>query len=85
MLSTMGDVVVEAAFLEHGWWIQFHENKVDLWIGEDLLLDRRMFTGLDQCQGHVLKILLCSSKTKYFFILIEAEHCEGGMKFKLKK
>ena len=76
---------MEAVFLEHGWWIQFHENKVDLWIGKDLLLDGRMFTELGQCQRHVLKILPCFSKTKHFFILIEAEHCEGGMKFKLKK
>ena len=68
-----------------GWWIQFHENKVDLWIGEDLLMDGRMFTGLGQCQGHVLKIVSCSSKRKHFFILIEAEHSELGMKFKLKK
>ena len=58
---------MEAAFLEHEWWIQFHENKVDLWIGEDLLMEGRMFTGLDQCQGHVLKIVPCASKTKHFF------------------
>ena len=85
MFYTMGDVAVEAVLLEHGWWIQFHENKVDLWIGEDLLMKRRMFTRLDQCQGHVLKIVPCSSKIKHFFILIEAEHCKVGMKFKLKK
>ena len=40
---------MEAAFLEHGWWIQFHENKVDLWIGEDLLMEGQMFTRLGQC------------------------------------
>ena len=73
----MGDLGVEVAFLEHGWWIQFHVNKVDLWIREDLLMDGRMFTGLGQCQGHVLKIVPCSSKTKHFFIVIEAEHSEG--------
>ena len=33
----------------------------------------------------MLKIVPCSLKTKHFFILIEAEHCEVGMKFKLKK
>ena len=76
---------MEDAFLEHRWWILLHENKVDLWIGEDLLMEGRMFTGLDQCQGHVLKIVPCSSKTRHFFILIEADHCEAGMKFKLKK
>ena len=76
---------MEAAFLEHRWWIQFIENKVDLWIGEDLLMDGRMFAGLGQCQGHVLKIVPYSSKTKYFFILIEVEHSKLGMKFKLKK
>ena len=37
---------MEAAFLEHGWWIQYYENKVDLWIGEDQLMEGRMFTGL---------------------------------------
>ena len=37
---------MEAAFLEHGWWIQVKEKKVDLWIGEDLLMEGRMFTGL---------------------------------------
>ena len=76
---------MEATFLEHRWWIQYHENKVDLWIGEDLLMEGRMFTGLGQCQGHVLKIVPCFLKTKHFFIIIEAEHCEVGMKFKLKK
>ena len=76
---------MEDAFLEHEWWILLHENKVDLWIGEDLLMEGRMFTGLGQCQGHVLKIVPCSSKTRHFFILIEADHCEAGMKFKLKK
>ena len=76
---------MEAVFLEHGWWIQCRERKVDLWIGEDLLMEGRMFIGLGQCQGHVLKIVPCSSKTKHFFIVIEAEHSEGGMKFKLKK
>ena len=45
MLHRMGDSGVETAFLEHGWWIQFQE-KVDLWIGEDLLMEGRMFTGL---------------------------------------
>ena len=67
MLYTMGDVAVEANFLEHGWWIQFYENKVDLWIGEDLLMEGRMSTGLGQCQGHVFEIVPYSSKTKYFF------------------
>ena len=76
---------MEVAFLEHGWLIQFHERKVDLWIGEDLLMEGQMFIGLGQCQGHVLKIVSCSSKTKYFFIVIEAKHSEMGMKFKLKK
>ena len=33
----------------------------------------------------MLKIIPCSSTTKHFFILIEAEHSEVGMKFKLKK
>ena len=56
-----------------------------MWIGEDLLMEGRMFTGLGQCQGHVLKIVPCSSKTKHFFIVIEAEHSLRGMKFKLKK
>ena len=46
MLHTMEDSVVEVAFLEHRWWIQFHEKKVYLWIGEDLLMEGRMFTGL---------------------------------------
>ena len=76
---------MEDAFLEHGWWILLYENKVDLWIGEDLLMEGRMFTGLGQCQGYVLKIVQCSSKTRHFFILIEADHCEADMKFKLKK
>ena len=76
---------MEAMFLEHGWWILLHENKVNLWIGEDLLMKGRMFTGLGECQRHVLKIVPCSSMTKHFFILIEADHCEVGMKFKLKK
>ena len=58
---------------------------MDLWIGEDLLMEGRMFTGLGQCQGHMLKIIPCSSKTKHFFIVVEAEHSEVGMKFKLKK
>ena len=81
----MGDLAVEATFLEHGWWIQFHEKKVDLWIRKDLLMEGRMFTGLGQCQGHVLKIVPYSSKTKHFFILIEVEYSEVGMKFKVKK
>ena len=68
---------MEAVFLEHRWWLQFHEKKVDLWIGEDLLMEGRMFTGLGECQRRVLKIVLCSSKTKYFFIVIEAEYSEG--------
>ena len=76
---------MEAAFLEHGWWIQFHEKNVDLWIGEDFLMEGQMFTGLGQCQRHVLKIIQCSLKRKHFFIVIEAEHFEEGMKFKLKK
>ena len=76
---------MEAAFLEHGWWILFHKNNVDLWIGEDLLMEGRMFTGLAQCQGNVLKIVPCSLKTIYFYVLIEAEYSELGMKFKLKK
>ena len=38
---------MEDVFLEHGWWTLLHENKVDLWIGEDLLMEGRMFTGLD--------------------------------------
>ena len=76
---------MEAAFLEHGWWIQFHEKKGYLWIGEDLLMEGQIFTGLGQCQGHVLKVVPYSSKTKHFFIVIEAEHSEVGMKFKLKK
>ena len=33
----------------------------------------------------MLKIVPCSLKTRHFFILIEADHCEVGMKFKLKK
>ena len=33
----------------------------------------------------MLKIVPCSSKTKHFFIVIEAEHSDVGMKFKLKK
>ena len=45
---------MEDAFFEHGWSILLHENKVDLWIGEDLLMEGRMFTGLGQCHGHVL-------------------------------
>ena len=81
----MGDSVLEGAFLEHGWWIQFNEKKVDLWIGEDLLMEGQMFIGLGQCQGHVLKIVPRSSKTKIFIIVIEAEHSEADMKFKLKK
>ena len=81
----MGDLGVEATFLKYGWWIQFQEKKVDLWIGEDLLIEGQMFTGLGQCQGHMLKIVPCSSKTKHFFIVVEEEHFEVGMKFKLKK
>ena len=76
---------MEAAFLEHGWWIQFQEKKVDFWIREDLLMEGRIFTGLGQCQGHMLKIVPCSSKTNHFFIVVEVEHSEVGMKFKLKK
>ena len=33
----------------------------------------------------MLKIVSCSSKTKHFFIVVEAEHSEVGMNFKLKK
>ena len=62
----MGDAAVEDAFLEHGWWILLHENKVDLWIGEDLLMEGRMFTGLGQCQGHVLKIVLFEDKILFY-------------------
>ena len=48
-------------------------------------MEGRIFTGLDQYQRYVFKIVLCSLKTKHFFILIEAEHYEVGLKFKLKK
>ena len=34
---------------------------------------------------HVLKVVPYSSKTKHFFILIEAKHSKLGIKFKLKK
>ena len=42
MVYTMWILAIEAAFLEHEWWIQFHESKVDLWIDEDQLIKGRM-------------------------------------------
>lgn len=81
----MTTIEVQTCFLERGWWIVHCDGYLDLYIGEDELLQDEMFTGIGLSCGKILKNQPLAKGIPHFYIHVQREEDPNPTKYKLKK